>query len=119
MSLFCKVVQFYQRITLMSWLRNRTGSENRTLDPLLQPDESLSSDERRELIKKMNALPAQQFNELVFSLNPPYGLIPPMSAAQGDRTYALLSWAEGTGGCGLLAVQQIVEEFDSSQPPPI
>ncbi|MEW6738246.1 MAG: NACHT domain-containing protein, partial [Acidobacteriota bacterium] len=45
--------------------------------------------------------PQQQLDEIIFILKPPKGVIPPSSASQGDRTAALLSWAEGTGGCGL------------------
>lgn len=72
------------------------------------PRALLSSTGRLVLIQKLNALPAQQFNMLVFALNPPAGLIPPMPAPQGDRTFALLSWAEGSGGCGLPQIQQVL-----------
>jgi hypothetical protein len=69
------------------------------LTPL--PGVSLASTERLGLMQQLNALSAQQLNMLIFALNPPPGLIPPMPAAPGDRTFALLSWAEGPGGGGV------------------
>jgi hypothetical protein len=73
-----------------------------------RPGASLSPTERLVLVQQLNALSAQQLNMLIFALNPPPGLIPPMPAAQGDRTFALLSWAEGPGGGGVLQVQQVL-----------
>ena len=35
--------------------------------------------------------------------------MPPETAAQSSRVSALLGWAEGTGGCGLAAVEQALE----------
>ncbi|NEQ42231.1 MAG: hypothetical protein F6K00_01200 [Leptolyngbya sp. SIOISBB] len=57
------------------------------------------------LIQTLYALVPQQFNMLIFVLNPPTGIIPPMSAPVGDRASALLAWAEGSEGCGLLELQ--------------
>ena len=74
-----------------------------------------SGEERMELMHKLNALPAQQFNMLLFTLNPPVGVIPPMPAPQGDRTYALLNWAEGATGSGLLQVQQVLNKIINPQ----
>jgi hypothetical protein len=65
--------------------------------------------QRIELIQKLNALPPQLLNNLVFAVNPPSGIIPPMPAPQGDRTSALLAWAEGPGGCGLSVVQELLD----------
>ncbi|MEW6737511.1 MAG: hypothetical protein AB1489_39885 [Acidobacteriota bacterium] len=67
-------------------------------------------EERSKLIEKLNRLPSQQLDQVIFTLKPPKGVIPPSSAPQGDRTITLLSWAEGTGGCGLVAVQQALEK---------
>lgn len=79
--------------------------------PILQFQMSSSAPDRLELIKTLNALPVEQFNILVFTLNPPSGLIPPIPASQGNRTFALLQWAEGSGGCGLLQVQQVLAKL--------
>jgi TIR domain/NYN domain len=70
---------------------------------------ALTANERLALIEKLNALATQLFNMLLFALNPPPGLVPPMPAAQGDRTFALLSWAESSGGCGLAKVLEMLQ----------
>jgi hypothetical protein len=70
---------------------------------------TLSAAERLQLIQKLNATAAQQFNMIVFALNPPPGLVPPMPAPQGDRTFALLSWAESKNGCGVATIQRTLE----------
>ncbi len=70
---------------------------------------SVTAKERLELNRKLNDLLPQLFNMLVFALNPPPGVIPPMPSAQGDRTSALLMWAERAGGCGLQQVRETLE----------
>jgi nucleoside phosphorylase len=67
--------------------------------------------DRLGLINALNGLPLVQFNALVFELKPPDGLMPPPMAPQGDRSFALVSWAEGYGGCGLQRVQQVLEQI--------
>jgi hypothetical protein len=82
-----------------------------SVQPRLTPPRgaSLSTAERLALMHTLNGLAPQQLNMLIFALDPPPGLIHPMPAAQGDRTFALLSWAAGPGGCGVLKVHQILE----------
>ena len=75
---------------------------------------STSPGTRSQLIKTLNAFPPQQFNQLLYALNPPAGVVPPTSASQGDRAYALLSWAEGPTGCGLAKVQQVLDGLKPS-----
>jgi TIR domain-containing protein len=70
---------------------------------------TLSPKERLQFMQRLNALAPQQFNMLIFAMSPPPGLIPPMPAPQGDRTSALLGWAEGPAGCGVSAVQGMLE----------
>ena len=60
--------------------------------------------DRLPLIKTLNTLPSSQFNLLLLVLNPPAGVVPPPSAAQSDRVFALFEWVEGAGGCGLAAL---------------
>jgi hypothetical protein len=69
----------------------------------------LSTKERLQFGARLNALAPQQFNMVLFAVNPPAGLIPTMPAAQGDRTFALLLWAEGTGGCGISVLRDLLE----------
>lgn len=57
--------------------------------------------DRQALFQTLSALPAPQFEQLRFALNPPAGIVPEGVAAQGNRVSALLSWVEGPTGCGL------------------
>jgi hypothetical protein len=75
----------------------------------------LSASQRLQFIRQLNAILPQQFNMLLFSVNPEPGLIPPMPAPQGDRTAALLTWAEAPGGCGLSVLQQLLETIVNPQ----
>jgi len=68
-----------------------------------------SAAQRLQFMQQLNEIVPQQFNMLLFAVNPPAGLVPPMPAAQGDRTAALLTWAESPGGCGLSVLQQLRE----------
>ncbi|MEW6737810.1 MAG: NACHT domain-containing protein, partial [Acidobacteriota bacterium] len=69
----------------------------------------MMSDERLRLIQTLNGLPPPQLDQVIFLLDPPMGLIPTARAASADRSFALLQWAEGTGGCGLEDVQTALE----------
>lgn len=88
---------------------NPTSGTSAMPIPHGSPRTTLSAVERSSLIRTLNGLVPQQFHELLFALNPPAGVVPPMLASQGDRTFALLSWAEGPNGCGLAQVKQILE----------
>ncbi len=72
---------------------------------------SFSRAERLNLIQQLNALPGAQFNTLLLMVNPPPSVIPAPSAALSDRVFALITWAEGTGGCGLPQVKQDLEDL--------
>ncbi len=71
--------------------------------------QSMSPQERLTLNQQVNGMPPQQFNMLVFALNPPRGVIPPMPAPPDDRSHALLEWAESAEGCGLTMVTEVVK----------
>ena len=71
---------------------------------------TLSAIQRLDLIRTLNKLPVPQFEELIFSLHPPAGILPPDFAAQGNRTSLLLQWAEGIGP-GLVLVQEILSKI--------
>lgn len=72
-------------------------------------DKSVTYKGRLALHKKLNNMIVQHFNMLIFTLNPPPGVVPPMPASQGDRASSLLNWAESPGGCGLHQVEDILE----------
>ncbi|WP_204141290.1 tetratricopeptide repeat protein [Halomicronema sp. CCY15110] len=71
---------------------------------------NLTPRERLALSRKITSLTIQDFNDLLILLNPPAGLIPSPSASQGDRVYALLTWAESTTGPGLGTIQDALNE---------
>ena len=75
------------------------------------PLSSQEIQERSNLIKTLNRLPPTQFNELVFVLKPPPGIIPSNSAAQGNRSPELLQWLEGPTGPGLSALQNLLQSM--------
>jgi hypothetical protein len=82
----------------------------------------LSASQRLQFIRQLSEIVPQQFNMLLFAVNPPPGLIPSMPAPQGDRTSALLTWAEAPGGCGLSVLQQLLDtivKLPVGQPPPV
>ena len=69
------------------------------------------SSQRRILFQTLGALPAPQFEQLRFTLNPPPGIAPEGAAAQGNRVAALLSWVEGSTGCGLDRLYEELEQL--------
>ena len=71
----------------------------------------LSAQDRLTLIQTLNALPRPQFNELVFALKPPNANVPSNPASQGDRSKALLDWAESPIGPGLPELEIILESI--------
>jgi TIR domain len=79
------------------------------------PGIRISQQKRMALIQQLSELAVQQFNMLIFAAKPPAGLIPPMPAPQGDRAFALLSWAEGPGGCSVVAIQELLATLTNPQ----
>lgn len=69
-----------------------------------------SRKERRELIKRLSALPPSQFEMLIYALAPPPGIIEDRAAAQGNRASSLLQWVEGPHGPGL---RELIEELNT------
>ncbi|HSM83435.1 MAG TPA: ATP-binding protein, partial [Nodosilinea sp.] len=66
---------------------------------------------RSSLFQTLSALPPPQFEQLRFALNPPPGVVPESVAAQGNRVAALLSWVEGSTGCGLERLYEVLGEI--------
>ncbi|MEW6737751.1 MAG: CHAT domain-containing protein [Acidobacteriota bacterium] len=64
-----------------------------------------------DLMKKLNALVPQQFNQLLYVIKPPDGLISSSPAPQAERTYQLLTWAESPTGCGLATIKRVLAEI--------
>ncbi|MEL7316610.1 MAG: hypothetical protein AAFN08_16975, partial [Cyanobacteria bacterium J06559_3] len=57
----------------------------------------------------MSDLPVAQFEQTLFTLNPPGGIIPGTNAPQGERAAALLAWVEKTGP-GLSQLREVLYE---------
>lgn len=75
---------------------------------------SASSSPRRsrgQLFQDLSALPGPQFEQVMFSLNPPRGNVPGPAAAQASRLAALLEWASSPIGPGLGAVENVLNEL--------
>ena len=71
---------------------------------------------RRQLFRLLKGLSTAQFDELAFVLELPPVTVPSGSAAGGDRTSALLQWAEGPTGIGLPQLHHILQLVISSAP---
>ncbi|MDZ7962311.1 MAG: hypothetical protein RMY34_31345 [Aulosira sp. DedQUE10] len=62
--------------------------------------------DRSALMQLLNDIPAQQLDMLLFAVDAPNNVIPPLTAPQGDRVAALLRWTESPTGRGLQVLQQ-------------
>ncbi|MBE7384203.1 MAG: hypothetical protein F6J95_022630 [Leptolyngbya sp. SIO1E4] len=65
--------------------------------------------QRSQLFKQLSALPKPQFEELLFTLKLPQGIVSGAPAAQGERVADLLGWAEGASGCGLDTLETVLK----------
>ncbi len=70
-----------------------------------------TSRDRMQLFAALSSLPGPQFSQLVFTLNPPPGNVPPDAAPQGNRVAALLQWADSPMGPGLAQVDSLLTEI--------
>jgi uncharacterized protein (UPF0276 family) len=73
----------------------------------------LSAKQRLLLIKRINSLPQVQFEEILFALKPPGGVLPSSIGAQGMRAAGFLEWVEGPTGPGLQEVLELLQEYIS------
>ena len=71
----------------------------------------LSARDRQQLFEVLRGLPQAQFEELLFALKVPAGVVPSGQATQGYRVGALLKWAEGPTGCGLKQVRELSASY--------
>lgn len=80
--------------------------------PTWLEDEAADTPEKRlELVKLLSSLPPVQFEELVFALQPPSSVVPPSASLIGERSVALLQWAESPVGQGLSALQESLQNI--------
>ena len=66
---------------------------------------------RLRLTQQLSSLPQPQLSQIIFALRVPSENVPAEAAAPGDRVSALLSWAESGIGCGLPALEQVLDEI--------
>ncbi|MDB9527069.1 toll/interleukin-1 receptor domain-containing protein [Oscillatoria sp. CS-180] len=66
---------------------------------------------RLALIRSLASLPPSQFEELLFALDLPQGILSSSQASQGTRAKELLDWAKGPTGTGLSSVLQILDDY--------
>ncbi len=78
------------------------------------PTNSGKGIDRFSLVQQLNALLPQQLDMLILTLNPPAMIVPPMDAPHGNRTAALLRWAESATGCGLEQLQSVLHRIINS-----
>ncbi|MBD1917339.1 MULTISPECIES: NB-ARC domain-containing protein [Cyanophyceae] len=64
------------------------------------------------MFDSLSNLTPQEFEKLVFALQPPAGIVPGLVAPQGDRVAALLNWAESSTGRGLDKVRRLLGQLD-------
>lgn len=76
-----------------------------------QPAKPKPKIDRLKLIKLLNDIPPQQLDMLLFAVDAPNGVVPPLTAPQGDRAAALLRWAQSPTGCGLDTLQQELDNI--------
>lgn len=110
--------QWYRPVLYLRWMDNEGGQlflatahDARPPNLVSEPSgaNDMQSEERLALNRTLNQLPMTQFDELVMSLNPPAGILPPNIAAQGNRTPALLQWVEGPTGSKLPKLQAMLK----------
>ena len=104
-----------QHLEPVFWSVSLGGGDREVTDTISQritarpaPAIAMSASERLQLITTLNALSPVEFEVLITTLNPPSGLVPPSSAAQGLRSSALLQWIEGPTGPGLNELQAVL-----------
>ena len=100
--------------TLLSGTKTLDGqtAENLCSNPLSR---KLSAKDRLTLIQTLNSLPSAQFDEIIFSLNPPSGNMPGSSSPQASRTTSFLVWLESPIGPGLEELESVLESVLAAQ----
>ena len=77
-----------------------------------EASKSMSFDAARlYVLRTLSALPLAQFEQLIFTLNPPRGVIYADNAPHVMRRKALLDWVEGEPSLGLKVIDKGLQEF--------
>lgn len=70
-----------------------------------------SLQQRLKLSQRLSQIPGPQFEEMLFALNVPKGIVAGPSAPQRQRVVSLLEWAESEMGHGLDTLEDLLESF--------
>ena len=71
---------------------------------------------RLALFQLLSNLPGPTFDAIVYAVKVPPPLMPPGFAPQGQRTPALLNWAQSPVGCGLDKLEAVINAVVNSNP---
>ena len=118
---------FETMLSEWNWLDNKARGKLQELMALFSSRSELDEDleensikdydqfsRRSELFSLISGLPQSQFEQLLFALKLPSGIVPGSQAPQGSRVYALLEWSESHNGYGLEVVSSALELVSSS-----
>ncbi|MFH7243925.1 MAG: NACHT domain-containing protein [Spirulina sp.] len=78
----------------------------------------MADNPRLQLLNILKALPSPLFNELLYVINPPAGLIAGPTAPQADRAIQLLNWAESPPQRGLVIIEDTLKQINHVPDPP-
>jgi CHAT domain len=107
----CNAIQMQGiREHLTPVLMQRVGEEPSNPQKTI-PSQQTPAVDRLQLIRTLNALPAPQFEELLFVLNPPSGNVPGTSASQASRSADLIRWVESPIGPGGVELEAMLERI--------
>ncbi|MEO1255455.1 MAG: hypothetical protein AAFY41_11315 [Bacteroidota bacterium] len=73
---------------------------------------NLTAKQRASLVSLLNSLLPAQFEQLVYALDPPPGILLPRSAPQGERTIEFLTWVESPTGRGFKILFEILKKLE-------
>ncbi|MGG6242143.1 hypothetical protein ACQ4N7_26290 [Nodosilinea sp. AN01ver1] len=114
-------------ISLLKWAKSSTGCGLEEIEKLLstvrnsskfefpQKEETgyehASKAKRIDLFDSLIGFPQPQFEQILFSVSPPPGMIPTHHSSLASRVVALLEWAESPNGCGLENIENLIDQI--------
>lgn len=78
----------------------------------------MADNPRLQLLNILKALHSPSFNELLYVINPPAGLIAGPTAPQAERAIQLLNWAESPPQRGLVIIEDALKQLNNVPDPP-
>ncbi|NJL49785.1 MAG: toll/interleukin-1 receptor domain-containing protein [Leptolyngbyaceae cyanobacterium SM2_5_2] len=67
--------------------------------------------QRLRFTQRLAEIPGPQFEQLLFALQVPKGIVAGSSSPQGQRVASLLEWAESQGGCGIDSLEALLDDL--------